>query len=162
MNIYDFDVKTIDGKTISLSQFRDKILLIVNVASQCRFTPQYHALQRLYEKYQSKQFEILAFPCNQFLLQEPDDNHVIKDFCQIHYAVSFPLFAKINVNGQDTHPLYQFLKTEARGIFSSKTIKWNFTKFLVNRDGKVVRRFAPMTNIKTIENVIEKLFLLYR
>lgn len=155
MNIYDFNVITIDGKKQSLAEYKNKTLLIVNVASKCGFTPQYQALQSFYEKYRNQSFEILAFPCNQFNNQEPADNTAIKDFCEKQYHISFPLFEKIKVNGHNAHPLYNYLKKQAPGILHSKAIKWNFTKFLVNHEGKVIRRFAPVTSIEKIEDFLK-------
>lgn len=154
MTIYPFEATTIDGKKISLEQYRNKTLLIVNVASKCGFTPQYQGLQKLYEKYREKNFEILAFPCDQFMHQEPGDNNSIKDFCEKNYKISFPLFAKINVNGSNAHPLYQFLVKQAPGIFCTKAIKWNFTKFLINSQGEVVKRFAPSAKPDKIESYL--------
>ncbi len=158
MDIYQFNITTIEGKTITLEQYKNKVLLIVNVASKCGFTPQYQDLQKLYEKYHEKNFEILAFPCNQFLHQEPGDNASIKTFCETNYHISFPLFAKIEVNGNNTHPLFQYLKNAAPGIFNSKKIKWNFTKFLVDSNGEVIKRFAPKTKINKVENYLINLY----
>ncbi|MEZ5895907.1 MAG: glutathione peroxidase [Parvularculaceae bacterium] len=141
--IYEFSAKGIDGAAQSLADYRGKVLLIVNVASKCGFTPQYEGLQALYEKYRDQGFEILGFPCNQFGAQEPGTEAEIASFCTLTYGVDFPMFSKIDVNGADTHPLYQFLKTEKPGLAGSQTIKWNFTKFLVGRDGKVIARFGP-------------------
>lgn len=160
MDIYQFKVNTIDGTQMSLETFKEKTLLIVNVASKCGFTPQYQDLQSLYEKYREKNFEILAFPCNQFLQQEPADNETIKNFCETTYKISFPLFAKIDVKGKEAHPLYQFLVSQASGIFCSKSIKWNFTKFLVNTDGKVIKRFAPCTKIANVEKALRRIIKL--
>ena len=153
-SIYDFSVRTIDGEEISLASFRGKILLIVNVASQCGFTKQYAELQQLFEKYSNQGLMILAFPCNQFAHQEPGDEAEINNFCQTNYHVQFPLFAKINVNGANAHPLYQFLKRKQKGILGSSAIKWNFTKFLVSPEGKVLQRFAPQTTRAKIEPVL--------
>lgn len=151
MSIYDINVTTIDNKPLSLSQYKNKLLLIVNVASKCSFTTQYEGLQRLYDVYKDKGLEILAFPCNQFMNQEPLDNSQIKSFCSLTYDVSFDLFSKIEVNGDNTHPLYKYLKEEAPGILGSQRIKWNFTKFLVNKEGKVLKRYSPQTTPKEIE-----------
>lgn len=153
-SIYDFSVKTIDGKQISLKDFSGKVILIVNVASKCGFTPQYEGLEDLYKKYKEQGFVILGFPCNQFGSQEPGTNEEIKTFCTTTYGVTFPMFDKIDVNGDNTSPLYKFLKTKAPGILSTKDIKWNFTKFLIDKNGNVVERFAPATTPASIENQI--------
>jgi glutathione peroxidase len=153
--IYSFDVKNIDGKQTSLSQYKGKSMLIVNVASQCGFTSQYAGLEALYNKYHDKGFEILGFPCNQFGSQEPGDEAEIKNFCELNYHVTFPLFAKIDVNGDDTHPLYKYLKSEEKGIFGTEAIKWNFTKFLIDREGKILKRFAPQTKPEDLESEVE-------
>ncbi len=142
-SIYDFSASGIDGAKQSLAEYRGKVLLIVNVASKCGFTPQYEGLQALYKKYRVQGFVILGFPCNQFGAQEPGTEEEIASFCSLTYGVDFPMFSKIDVNGSNTHPLYQFLKTEKPGLAGSQSIKWNFTKFLVDRDGKVVARFGP-------------------
>jgi glutathione peroxidase len=157
MSIYNFEVKTIDLKNIKLDEYRGKVLLIVNVASKCGFTPQYTGLEALYQKYRAKGLEILGFPCNQFGAQEPGNEEEIKQFCSLTYPVSFPLFAKIDVNGTETHPLYSHLKTEAKGLLGTEAVKWNFTKFLVDREGSVVKRFAPQTEPSELEPEIEKL-----
>jgi len=153
-SIYDFSAKTLDGKTVSLSDFKGNAMLIVNTASKCGFTPQYAGLESLYEKLREKGLTILGFPCNQFGKQEPGNEEEIGAFCRINYGVSFPMFAKIDVNGPNTHPLYEFLKGEQPGVLGTKNIKWNFTKFLVDRNGKVVDRFAPMTKPEEIEKSI--------
>ena len=140
--IYDFTAKTIDGADQSLSAYRGKALLVVNVASKCGFTPQYTGLEALHRKLSARGFEVLGFPCDQFGHQEPGDEAEIKNFCSLTYDVTFPLFAKIDVNGAGAHPLYKFLKHAAPGVLGSEAIKWNFTKFLIDRDGKVVRRYA--------------------
>jgi glutathione peroxidase len=157
VSIYDFSAKKINGKEVSLSEYKDKVLLIVNTASKCGFTPQYEGLETLYEKYKDKGFMILGFPCNQFSEQEPGTNEEIADFCLVNYGVSFDMFEKIEVNGDNAHPLYKYLKKEATGLLGSESIKWNFTKFLVDRNGKVIDRYAPMTKPKSIEKDIEKL-----
>jgi glutathione peroxidase len=144
-SIYDFSAETLDGQEKSLADFRGKVLLIVNTASQCGFTPQYEGLEALYQDYHAKSFEILGFPCNQFGAQEPGDETQIGQFCTLNYGVSFPMFAKIDVNGDAAHPLYKFLKNEKKGIAGTAAIKWNFTKFLVDRQGQVIERFAPAT-----------------
>lgn len=153
-DIYAFDATTIRGERVALSDYRDKVLLIVNTASKCGFTPQFAGLEKLFEKYRERGLAILGFPCNQFGKQDPGNNTDIEQFCQLNYGVSFPMFAKIEVNGPDTHPLFQYLKHAAPGIFGSEKIKWNFTKFLVNRKGEVIARFAPATKPDTIEQAI--------
>jgi glutathione peroxidase len=153
MNIYDFTVKDNKGDMVSMKQYEGKVMLIVNTATGCGFTPQYEGLQDLYEKYQEKGFEILDFPCNQFGNQAPGSDEEIEDFCQSRYGVTFPMFSKINVNGEKEEPLYQYLKGEKGGILGNK-IKWNFTKFLVDRSGQVIERFAPTT---TPEQIAEKI-----
>src|SRR4051812_15662183 len=150
-NIYDFEVETIDGQTMRLDAYRGRVLLVVNVASRCGFTPQYAGLEALYRKYRERWFTVLGFPCNQFGQQEPGDEAEIKDFCRLTYDVTFPLFAKIDVNGPAAHPLYVYLKSARRGFLGSKAIKWNFTKFLIDRDGNVVRRFRPTVKPGRIE-----------
>ena len=150
-SVCDFDVVSIDGQTQSLSAYRGQVLLIVNVASRCGFTPQYAQLESLYRKHRAHGFAVLGFPCNQFGHQEPGDEAEIKQFCSIHYEVSFPLFAKIEVNGPRTDPLYRFLKSSRPGLLGTRAIKWNFTKFLVDRNGLAVRRYAPNTKITRIE-----------
>jgi glutathione peroxidase len=155
-SIYDFTAKSLQGKDVPLSDFKDKVLLIVNTASKCGFTPQYAGLETLYEKLSGKGLTILGFPCNQFGQQEPGGPEEIGAFCQMNYGVSFPMFDKIDVNGPKAHPLYQYLKDEQPGVLGTKNIKWNFTKFLVDRGGKVVDRFAPMTKPEDIEKSIAK------
>jgi glutathione peroxidase len=141
--IHDFTAIDIDGKERSLSEFRGKTLLIVNVASKCGFTPQYEGLEALYREYKDRGFVVLGFPCDQFGHQEPGDAEEIKNFCSLTYDVSFPIFAKIEVNGTNAHPLYRWLKSEKAGFLGTEAIKWNFTKFLVDGEGKVLRRYAP-------------------
>lgn len=143
--IYDFELTGIDGNRVKMDEYRGKVLLIVNVASKCGFTPQYEGLEKLYQEYREKGLVILGFPCNQFGSQEPGSEQEIQNFCRVNYGVSFPMFAKIDVNGANTHPLYQYLKNEKRGIAGTEAIKWNFTKFLVDRQGNVVERYAPAT-----------------
>lgn len=155
MSIYEYQVKSNSGELISLEKYRGKTLLIVNVASQCGFTPQYQGLEAVYQKYKTRGLEILAFPCNQFGSQEPGTDQEIKSFCETRYQVSFPLFGKIEVNGKNAHPLYGFLKSEGKGILGSEAIKWNFTKFLVDKTGRVVRRFAPLDKPEKIIPDIE-------
>ena len=150
-SIYDFSAQTIDGETRSLGDYRGKALLIVNTASKCGFTPQYTGLQALQDKYADKGLAVLGFPCDQFGHQEHGDENEIKNFCSLNYDVSFPMFAKIEVNGGDAHPLFKFLKKEAKGLLGSEMIKWNFTKFLVDKQGKVVRRYAPTDTPESIE-----------
>jgi len=156
-SIYDFSMRTIDGDTLSMAMFRGKVLLIVNVASQCHFTPQYADLVKLYNQLQDEGFVILGFPCNQFARQEPGDELQIRLFCSLHYGVRFPLFSKVDVNGPGAHPLYRHLKHARRGFLGTEAIKWNFTKFLIDRDGQVVRRFAPRTRPERIAPEIETL-----
>lgn len=155
MNIYDYGVKTIDGQNKQLADYKGKVLLIVNTASKCGFTPQYQGLEALYQSYKDKGLVVLAFPCNQFGYQEPGNEHEIQTFCSSNYAVSFPLFAKVRVNGVDAHPLYQYLKNEKPGVLGSRSIKWNFTKFLVDRTGRVVKRYAPADKPETLIKDIE-------
>jgi glutathione peroxidase len=143
MDLYDIDVTTIDGKREKMSAWRGKTLLVVNVASKCGFTPQYEGLQKLHESNKGRGFEVLGFPCDQFGHQEPGSEEEIKGFCSLTYNVSFPMFAKVKVNGEDAHPLYQHLKSQQKGILGTEAIKWNFTKFLVGADGTVLKRYAP-------------------
>ena len=157
MSIYDFNVKTIDGQEISMSKYKGKVLLIVNVASKCGFTGQYEGLEKLFEKYKNEDFMILGFPSNQFANQEPQSNEKIKEFCSLTYEVKFDMFAKIDVNGENEAPLYKFLKSNQKGILGSENIKWNFTKFLVDKNGNIVDRFAPTTSPESIEKDIIKL-----
>ena len=141
-SVYDFSVKDINGLEVNLSQYKNKVLLVVNVASKCGFTPQYKGLEELFEEFKGE-VVVLGFPCNQFGAQEPGDADEIKNFCSLTYDVKFPMFDKIEVNGKDAHPLYQFLKKEKKGLLGSEAIKWNFTKFLVDKNGDVVKRYAP-------------------
>lgn len=157
MSTYEYNVRTITGGEVSLSQYRGKVLLIVNTASKCGFTPQFEELQELYESYQSHGFEVLGFPCNQFMNQDPGSEEEILSFCQLNYGVTFPMFSKIDVNGKNAHPLYGYLAEEAPGLLGMKAIKWNFTKFLIDRDGNVVKRFAPTDKPAEMRNDIEKL-----
>ena len=157
MKIYDFNVKTIDSKEISMSEYKGKVLLIVNVASECGFTPQYAGLEKLYQAYKEEGFEVLGFPSNQFANQEPLGNEKIKFFCQGTYDVHFDMFSKIDVNGENADPLYNYLKREQGGFLWMDSIKWNFTKFLVDREGNVVDRFTPSTKPESIKKSIEKL-----
>ncbi len=155
--ITDYEVRAADGGSATLDTWRGKVLLIVNTASKCGFTPQYEGLETLHRDYADRGFEVLAFPCNQFGGQEPGDAAEIANFCSLTYDVTFPVFAKIDVNGTDADPLFERLKADAPGVLGSKAIKWNFTKFLVDRTGKVVRRYAPTTKPEDIEADIEKL-----
>ena len=155
--VYDFSASDIAGKAVSLADYRGKVLLIVNTASKCGFTPQYEGLEALHDDLASQGLVVLGFPCNQFGQQEPGDAAEIADFCKLTYDVSFPLFAKIDVNGPSAHPLYKWLTDEARGILGSRAIKWNFTKFLVDREGRVAERFAPTTPPEAIRPRIEAL-----
>ena len=157
MSVYDFSVETLDGRPAPLADHRGKVLLIVNTASKCGFTPQYEGLEALHRKYVDQGFEVLGFPCNQFGAQEPGNAEEIQSFCSLTYDVTFPMFAKIDVNGPKTHPLYEYLKHEKKGLLGSEGVKWNFTKFLVGKDGEVAQRFAPQTTPKDIESAIEKL-----
>ena len=154
-SIYDFSATQINGKAISLKKFKGKAMLIVNTASACGFTPQFAGLQELHETYGPKGLVVLGFPCNQFGAQDPGDNQDIAEFCQLNYGVSFPMMAKIDVNGAQASALYQWLSAEAPGLLGSKAIKWNFTKFLVGRDGLVVRRFAPTDTPQSLAADIE-------
>lgn len=153
--VYDFEADTIQGSTNKLEQYRGKVLLIINTASKCGLTPQFEGLEELHNQYKDKGLQIIGFPCNQFGHQDPGSNDEIQEFCQMNYGVSFPMYAKIDVNGGDTHPLYQHLKSEAPGLMGSKKIKWNFTKFLVNKEGKVIKRFAPATKPEKLAAAIE-------
>lgn len=155
MDIYDYSANTIEGNEKSLQEYRGKALLIVNTASKCGFTSQYKGLEQLYRDFKDRGFVILGFPCNQFLNQEPGTEEEIATFCQTNYEVSFPLFAKIDVNGDAAHPLYQYLKEQAPGLMGSRAIKWNFTKFLVDREGRVIKRYAPQDTPESIRREIE-------
>ena len=155
-SIYSFSARTLGGEEVSLEQYRGKVLLIVNTASECGFTPQYAGLQKLYETYAGRDFVVLGFPCNQFGKQEPGDATQIGSFCEKNFGVSFPMFEKIDVNGANAHPLYRYLTGEAPGLLGLEGIKWNFTKFLVGRDGAVLKRYAPVTKPDAITADIEK------
>jgi glutathione peroxidase len=152
MNLYEFTVKTIAGQTETLEHYRGQVLLIVNVASRCGFTSQYAGLEALYRRYRDKGFSVLGFPCDQFAHQEPGSEEEIKNFCSLTYDVTFPLFAKIEVNGSGAHPFYTYLKKARPGLLGSEAIKWNFTKFLVNREGQVLKRYAPTDTPEKIED----------
>jgi glutathione peroxidase len=155
--IYDFVARDMSGNDVALSNYRNNVLLIVNTASQCGFTPQYAGLESLYRDLKERDFTVLGFPCNQFGAQEPGDADEIARFCKLNYDVTFPMFAKVDVNGANAHPLFAWLKSEAPGLLGSKTIKWNFTKFLVDRQGKIAGRFAPTTEPKALRKDIEAL-----
>jgi len=156
-SIYEFSANSLEGQPVSLSTFKDKVLLIVNTASQCGFTPQYQGLQSIYTKYQTQGFEVLGFPCNQFGQQEPGSANEIQSFCEMRFGVTFPLFEKVDVNGTNAHPLFKYLTKAAPGIFGTEGIKWNFTKFLVDRSGKVVKRYPSTTKPEDIEKDIQAL-----
>jgi glutathione peroxidase len=156
-SVFDFSAHLLEGHDLSLAEFRGRVLLIVNTASECGFTPQYAGLEELYGAYRHRGLEILGFPCNQFGQQEPGSGDEIGRFCKRNYGVSFPMFAKIDVNGPSAHPLYQFLKRSKPGLFGFRRIQWNFTKFLVDRTGRPVARFAPSTEPKSLAGRIEQL-----
>src|SRR5688572_11837785 len=157
MSIYELSATTIAGREQSLADYRDQVLLIVNVASKCGFTPQYRGLEALYRRHHGEGFTVLGFPCDQFGHQEPGNEAEIREFCTAKYDVTFPLFAKIKVNGPDTHPLYRYLKAEKPGVLGSEGIKWNFTKFLVGRDGTVLQRYASKDRPEDIDQAVTKL-----
>jgi glutathione peroxidase len=152
---YDFEARQIDGKTVPLSSYKGQVLLIVNTASACGFTPQFGGLEELHKAYGGKGLAVLGFPCNQFGAQDPGSNDEIASFCQLNYGVSFPMMAKIDVNGGNADPLYQWLTAEAPGLLGSKAIKWNFTKFLVGKDGQVIKRYGPQETPKSLAKDIE-------
>ena len=154
-SIYDFDAQSIDGKPVPLRQYEGKPLLIVNTASACGFTPQFGGLEKLHQTYGARGLVVLGFPCNQFGSQDPGSNDEIASFCQLNYGVSFPMMGKIDVNGAQAHPLYQWLTAEAPGLLGSKAIKWNFTKFLVGKDGRVIKRYAPQDAPEKLASDIE-------
>jgi len=154
---YEFSAERITGESQKLEEFRGRVLLVVNTASRCGLTPQFEGLESLFQKYEEKGLTVLGFPCNQFLKQDPGSNDKIASFCQKNYGVSFPMFGKIKVNGSGTHPLYKFLKKEAKGLLGAQTISWNFTKFLIDREGNVLRRYTPKTLPSKIASDIEKL-----
>ena len=160
MNLYECTVKTIAGQTETLENYRNQVLLIVNVASKCGFTSQYAGLETLYKRYRDQRFAVLGFPCDQFGHQEPGSEAEIQSFCSLTYDVTFPLFAKIEVNGSGTHPLYAHLKKAQPGLFGSEAIKWNFTKFLVNREGEVLKRYAPSDTPEKIEDDLKEIMTL--
>jgi glutathione peroxidase len=152
---YQFTAKSLQGKEIAMETYKGKTVLIVNTASNCGFTPQFEGLEKLYQKYKDKGFVILGFPCNQFANQEPGDEKSISEGCLLNYGVTFPMFSKIEVNGENAHPVYKYLKKELNGVFGSK-IKWNFTKFLIDADGKPVKRFSPSTTPEKIDKYLER------
>lgn len=156
MNFYNFSANDMSGKEINMKEYKEKVVLIVNTASKCGFTPQFEELENLYKKYKDQGFEILGFPCNQFKNQDPNNNEQINNFCKLNYGVTFKMFEKIDVNGDSAHPIYKFLKNEKSGIWGKK-IKWNFTKFLIDREGNVVDRFSPTTKPSNMKKYIEKL-----
>ena len=157
MSLYDFEAETLDGQPAPLSTYRDKVVLIVNTASKCGFTPQFEGLEALYRKYRDRGLVVLGFPCNQFGAQEPGDAAEIANFCSLTYDVDFPMMRKIDVNGPAAHPLYIYLKHVKKGLLGSEAIKWNFTKFLVDRKGEVVERYAPTVEPQSLEGAIEGL-----
>ncbi|PTS84738.1 MULTISPECIES: glutathione peroxidase [unclassified Caulobacter] len=157
MSVYDYSAKTLDGQDVSLADYRGKVLLIVNTASKCGFTPQFEGLEALFREYQDRGLTVLGFPCNQFGAQEPGNAEEIASFCSLTYDVTFPMLAKIDVNGPSAHPLYTFLKKAQRGVLGTEGIKWNFTKFLIDRDGEVVERFAPTTKPEDLKAAVEAL-----
>ncbi|WP_129688778.1 glutathione peroxidase [Gottfriedia acidiceleris] len=157
MSIYDFEVKDSKGEDVSLSNYKDKVMIVVNTASACGYTPQYKDLQALYEEYKEDGLEILGFPCNQFMNQEPGSNEEIQSFCELNFGVTFPVFGKIDVNGDKADPLFKYLSSKAPGIMGLKSIKWNFTKFIIDKNGEVIERFAPQTNPQEMRSTIEKL-----
>lgn len=156
-NIYDYSARAITGEQVSMARFRDQVCLLVNVASECGFTPQYQGLEALYQRYRTQGFTVLGFPCNQFGQQEPGGADEIGQFCQVNYGVSFPMFGKIDVNGAQAHPLYKYLTHEKRGILGTANIKWNFTKFLIDRAGNVVARYGSITKPQELKQAILKL-----
>ncbi len=157
MSVYDYSAKTLDGQDVSLADYRGQVLLIVNTASKCGFTPQYEGLEALYKDHKDRGFTVLAFPCNQFGAQEPGNAEEIASFCSLTYDVTFPVMSKIDVNGADAHPLYRFLKKEQKGVLGTEAIKWNFTKFLIGKDGEVVERFAPTVKPEDLKVAVEAL-----
>jgi glutathione peroxidase len=156
-SIYDFTANDAKGRAVELQSFKGKVLLIVNTASACGFTPQYKGLQKLYEQYQDRGLVVLGFPCNQFGAQEPGSDQEIQSFCELNFGVSFPVLAKIDVNGQQQHPLWAFLTSEAPGLLGSQAVKWNFTKFLVSKDGQHIKRYAPQDSPESLEKDIAAL-----
>ncbi|WP_042198289.1 glutathione peroxidase [Paenibacillus camerounensis] len=157
MSIYDYEANTLRGQEESMSKYKGKVLLVVNTASKCGFTPQYKGLQEVYDKFKDRGFEVLGFPSNQFASQEPGQSEDIAEFCEINYGVTFPMYEKVDVKGDSAHPLFKYLSKEAPGVLGSKSVKWNFTKFLVDQEGRVLKRFAPSTTPDQIEADIAKL-----
>jgi glutathione peroxidase len=156
MSIYEFEVKKINGETVSLEEYKGKVMIIVNTASKCGFSPQYDDLQSLYEQYKEDGLVVLGFPCNQFLNQEPGDDLEIDSYCKLNHGVTFPMFARVNVKGKDAHPLFSYITKNAPGLMGSKSIKWNFTKFLIDRKGNIVSRYAPQTKPMDMEDDLRK------
>lgn len=157
MNFYNFSANKMNGQEVKMEEYKGKVVLIVNTASKCGLTPQFEELEELYKEYKEQGLEIVGFPCNQFAKQDPSSNDEIHSFCRLNYGVTFTMFEKIDVNGENAHPLYKYLKSEAKGLFS-KEIKWNFTKFLINKDGEVVRRYSPTTKpLKIKEDILKVL-----
>lgn len=157
MSIYDIPVTTIKGQSETLADYKGKVMLIVNTATKCGLAPQFKGLQKLYDDYKEQGFVVLGFPCGQFANQEPGDNEQVAQACELNFGVNFPLYAKIDVNGKNAHPLFQHLTTEAPGLLGSKSIKWNFTKFLIDQEGKVVKRFAPKDDPREVDRYIREL-----
>lgn len=156
MSFYDFSAKRMNGQEVNMEEYKGKVVLVVNTASKCGFTPQFKELEEVYKEYNEKGFEILGFPCNQFAKQDAGSNSEIQEFCQLNYGVTFTMFEKIDVNGEDAHPLYKYLKSEAKGLLG-KEVKWNFTKFLIDSEGKVIKRYASTVSPLKIKGDIEKL-----
>jgi glutathione peroxidase len=154
--VYDFSAQTIDGKTRKLADYKGKVVLVVNTASKCGFTPQYKGLEKVYEQFRERGFAVLGFPCNQFGAQEPGPESEIAEFCEMNYGVTFPMFAKVDVNGDGAHPLFKHLTSAKKGLLGSEAIKWNFTKFLVGKDGQVIERYAPTTTPEAIAKDVER------
>ena len=157
MTVHDYSAKTIDGEDRKLSDYKGKVMMIVNTASKCGFTPQYNGLEKVFREFRGRGLVVLGFPCDQFGHQEPGDENEIKTFCSLNYDVSFPMFSKVDVNGDHAHPLFKYLKNEAPGLLGSRGIKWNFTKFLVDKSGKVVKRYGSIDKPESIANDVEKL-----
>lgn len=155
-DIYEFTARDLQGNEVELEDYKGKVVLIVNTASECGFTPQFEGLEKLYNRYKGEGFEVLGFPCNQFGKQEPGDEQSIAEGCMVNYGVTFPMFSKVEVNGENAHPLFQYLK-EVKGGILGRRIKWNFTKFLVDRNGKPIERFAPVTKPESLEKYVERL-----
>ena len=157
--IYDFQAELLEGEQKNLADYQGKVLLVVNTASQCGLTPQFEGLEKLYQDYQQQGLVILGFPCNQFANQDPSSNEEIGSFCQRNYGVSFPMFAKVDVNGSNAHPIYKYLTSEAKGILGSESIKWNFTKFLINQNGEVIKRYSPTTKPEKLAKIFKNFWL---